>query len=79
MNEIDLIQNGGQIPLVVGGTNYFVESLLFNFNNEDNSEIKNEYNPIEILDKNIKNENLLEKIKKIENLIIFRLILFMIK
>ena len=66
LNEIDLIQNGGQIPLVVGGTNYFVESLLFNFNNEDNSEIKNEYNPIEILDKNIKNENLLEKIKQIK-------------
>ena len=66
LNEINSIQNGGQIPLVVGGTNYFVESLLFNFNNEDNSENKNEYNPIEILDKNFKNENLLEKIKQIK-------------
>ena len=66
LNEINLIQNNGQIPLVVGGTNYFVESLLFNYNNEENKEINYDYNPIEILDKNIKNTNLLEKIKQIK-------------
>ena len=66
LNEINLIQNNGQIPLVVGGTNYFVESLLFNYNNEENKEINHDYNPIELLDKNIKNTNLLDKIKQIK-------------
>ena len=66
LNEVNLIQNNGQIPLVVGGTNYFVESLLFNYNNEENKEINYDYNPIEILEKNIKNTNLLEKIKQIK-------------
>ena len=66
LNEVNLIQNNGQIPLVVGGTNYFVESLLFNYNNEENKEINYDYNPIEILDKNIKNTNLLDKIKQIK-------------
>ena len=66
LNEINLIQNNRQIPLVVGGTNYFVESLLFNYTNEDNKEINYDYNPIEILDTNIKNASLLENIKNIK-------------
>ena len=68
LNEINLIQNNGQIPLVVGGTNYFVESLLFNYYNELNNEnnINDEYNPIKILELNVKNTTMLEKIKQIK-------------
>ena len=68
LNEINLIQNNGQIPLVVGGTNYFVESLLFNYYNKLNNEnnINDEYNPIKILELNVKNTTMLEKIKQIK-------------
>ena len=66
LNEINLIQNNGQIPLVVGGTNYFVESLLFNYNNENINENNNNYNPIELLEEKIKDSNLLNQIKQIK-------------
>ena len=68
LHEINLIQNNGQIPLVVGGTNYFLECLLFNYSNESNKEnnINDEYNPIQLLELNVKNTNILEKIKQIK-------------
>ena len=66
LNEINLIQNNGQIPLVVGGTNYFVESLLFNYNNENINENNSNYNPIELLEEKIKDSNLLNQIKQIK-------------
>ena len=60
LNEINSIQNNGQIPLVVGGTNYFVECLLFNrandINEEDNNDNNNTYDPIEILSQKLNNQ-----------------------
>ena len=75
LNEINSVYQNNQIPLVVGGTNYFVESLLFNYENkkEDDKEEKNESNPIELLEKDdfIKNMKIndsmfLDEIKKIK-------------
>ena len=70
LNEINSIQKNGQIPLVVGGTNYFVESLLFNrtsdINEEDNNENNNNYDPIEILSQKLNNKTLVDKIKQIK-------------
>ena len=75
LNEINSVYQNNQIPLVVGGTNYFVESLLFNYENkkEDEKEEKNESNPIELLEKDdfIKNMKIndsmfLDEIKKIK-------------
>ena len=71
LNEINSIQKNGQIPLVVGGTNYFVESLLFNrtsdINEEDNNENNNNYDPIEILSQKLNNKTLVDKIKQIKS------------
>ena len=83
LTEINLIFKNNQIPLIVGGTNYFIECLLFNYNNisDNNNNINNneeKYNPIEIMinDEKIKhmklNDNtnsiyLLDEIKKIQN------------
>ena len=67
LNEINSIIQNGQTPLIVGGTNYFVESILFNYENEDilenNNEINNNDNPIELLEKNeyIKNLKINDK------------------
>ena len=70
LNEINSIQKNGQIPLVVGGTNYFVECLLFNrtndINEEDNNEDNNNYDPIEILSQKLNNKTLVDKIKQIK-------------
>ena len=67
LKEINFIQNNGRIPLVVGGTNYFVESLLFKYNNENIDEINiKDYNPIELLEEKIKDINLVNKIKQIK-------------
>ena len=67
LKEINFIQNNGRIPLVVGGTNYFVESLLFKYNNENIDEINiKDYNPIELLEEKIKDINLINKIKQIK-------------
>ena len=61
LNEISIIQKNGQIPLVVGGTNYFVECLLFNYTNDNNQEnINDDYNAIDaidILNKNMNDNN----------------------
>ena len=61
LNEISIIQKNGQIPLVVGGTNYFVECLLFNYINDNNQEnINDNYNAIDtidILNKNMNDNN----------------------
>ena len=61
LNEISIIQKNGQIPLVVGGTNYFVECLLFNYTNDNNQEnINDNYdtiNAIDILNKNMNDNN----------------------
>ena len=61
LNEISIIQKNGQIPLVVGGTNYFVECLLFNYTNDNNQEnINDNYNTIDaidILNKNMNDNN----------------------
>ena len=83
LTEINLIFKNNQIPLIVGGTNYFIECLLFNYNNisDNNNNINNneeKYNPIEIMinDEKIKNMKLndntnsiylLDEIKKIQN------------
>ena len=79
LNEINSVFKNGQIPLVVGGTNYFVESLLFNYEDEQNLEknvdINNLNNSIEELEKNefiksIKidnNRSFLDDIKQIKN------------
>ena len=75
LNEINSVHQNSQIPLVVGGTNYFVESLLFNYESktEEEKEEKNESDPIEFLEKEdfIKNMKindslLLDEIKKIK-------------
>ena len=67
LKEINFIQNNGRIPLVVGGTNYFVESLLFKYNNENIDEINiKDYNPIELLEEKTKDINLVNKIKQIK-------------
>ena len=69
-NEIDIIQKNGQIPLVVGGTNYFVECLLFNYTNNDNQEnINDNYNAIDILNKNMNDNNkiIITNIKQIKS------------
>ena len=70
LNEIDIIQKNGQIPLVVGGTNYFVECLLFNYTNNDNQEnINDNYNAIDILNKNMNDNNkiIITNIKQIKS------------
>ena len=66
LNEINIIQKNGQIPLIVGGTNYFLECLLFNYINENNYDNDINYNPIEILEKNVENKILIDKIKQIK-------------
>ena len=75
LNEINSVYKSNQIPLVVGGTNYFVESLLFNYESkqEEEKEEKNESNPIELLEKDdfiknmkINDSMLLDEIKKIK-------------
>ena len=66
LNEISIIHNNDQIPLIIGGTNYFLESLLFNYFNENNDANDINYNPIEILEKNVKNKILIDKIKQIK-------------
>ena len=75
--EINSIFQNNQIPLIVGGTNYFVESLLFNSEDKQNLEKNNiNYinNNIELLDKyefikNLKIEDkyFLDDIKLIKN------------
>ena len=70
LNEIDIIQKNGQIPLVVGGTNYFVECLLFNYTNNENQEnINDNYNAIDILNKNMNDNNkiIITNIKQIKS------------
>ena len=70
LNEIDIIQKNGQIPLVVGGTNYFVECLLFNYTNSENQEnINDNYNAIDILNKNMNDNNkiIITNIKQIKS------------
>ena len=70
LNEIDIIQKNGQIPLVVGGSNYFVECLLFNYTNNDNQEnINDNYNAIDILNKNMNDNNkiIITNIKQIKS------------
>ena len=70
LNEIDIIQKNGQIPLVVGGTNYFVEYLLFNYTNNENQEnINDNYNAIDILNKNMNDNNkiIITNIKQIKS------------
>ena len=77
LKEINEIFQNGQIPLVVGGTNYFVLSLLFSQEEiqalEDNN-INNPINSIELLDKNeyikslkIEGKYCLDDIKLIKN------------
>ena len=64
LKEINSVFQNGKIPLVVGGTNYFVESILFNYENESNiEEIKNINDSIEFLEKNdyIKNLKIFDK------------------
>ena len=78
LNEINSIIQNGQTPLIVGGTNYFVESILFNYENENilenNNEINDNNNPIELLEKNeyiknlkINDKNFLNDIISIKN------------
>ena len=70
LNEIDIIQKNGQIPLVVGGTNYFVECLLFNYTNNENQEnINDNYNAIDLLNKNMNDNNkiIITNIKQIKS------------
>lgn len=80
LKEINSVFEDGQIPLIVGGTNYFVESLLFNYESGESKDEKidntnniNIDNPIEHLEKNefiknlkINNKNFLDDIKKIK-------------
>ena len=67
LNEINSVFENDKIPLIVGGTNYFVESLLFDYENESNKEDnKNGINMIdsfEFLEKNdyIKNLKIFDK------------------
>ena len=76
--EINSIFQNNQIPLIVGGTNYFVESLLFNSEDKQNLEKNNindiNNNNIELLDKNefiknlkIEDKYFLDDIKLIKN------------
>ena len=73
LNEISIIQKNGQIPLVVGGTNYFVECLLFNYTNDNNQEnINDNYNTIDaidILNKNMNDNNklIISNLKQIKS------------
>ena len=71
LNEINLIQKDGHIPLVVGGTNYFVECLLFNYINGENNlvNIDDNYNAIDILNKNMNDNNkvLIGNLKQIKS------------
>ena len=74
INEINSVFQNSHIPLVVGGTNYFVESILFNYvNYKQNENINNKKDSIELLEENdyIKNikigcEYFLDNIKQIK-------------
>ena len=78
LNEINAVFQNSKIPLIVGGTNYFVESILFNYQSEEEKAFeKSEKNKdsIECLEesdfiKNLKIDNnkfFLDKIKEIKN------------
>ena len=76
LKEINSVFLNSKIPLIVGGTNYFVESILFDYENENGEIIEksDNHNSIETLEVNdflknlkINNKDFLDCIKEIKS------------